>query len=128
MVLHNIAGTHYQETAVQAIQANALQANVAAFIAPFRCRVVSVEFLPLGEIAVESTENSRRLSVHQGEAKVAVLEFQAGQEIPAGALLHFALSGEIVLDAHGILLVETERLGTGLALPRGVLRVGFQSA
>lgn len=125
-----LAGVQYLTAYVPAVTAKAATAPVAAIVAPFKCRIVSVEFIPLADVTGADT-NSRNLNLKLTDTdgtEIANLDFAAGTDAEALAAKAFTMKGteaQQTLAAGDVIALESELVGTdGLALPAGVLRVG----
>jgi hypothetical protein len=125
-----LAGVQYLTAHVPAAVANAATAKVAALVAPFKCRIVSAEFVPLEDVTGADTD-SRNLNLKLTDTdgtEIANLDFADGTDAAALAAKALTMKGteaQQTLAAGEVIALESELVGTnGLALPAGVLRVG----
>lgn len=122
--LHGIFGTHVEQRGVAAVSASAATGAIGIFVAPFRCRVTRIAYAPVSKLTGED-EDSMSLNVTLADGtEVAHIDFTDGVDAEKGEETDIPISGtadQMTLDAGETLLVIREKVGSGLAMPLGVI-------
>lgn len=130
MKFHDLVGSISRNIKVPAQAADAATAYVAAFRAPYKCRVTALGYVPIAAVTGQDTE-SRNLNVDLAAGtEVANLDLANGTNMAAKALTAIpitATGGYIDLEEGATLRLESELVGTtGLAVPLGNWIITFQ--
>lgn len=129
--VHDIPGTHYAQVHLPVVATGDASAIIGTWVAPHKCKIVSIEHVPSAAITGVNT-NTRHLNVQLAAGtEIANLDYVDGEDGAAATPNALTLTGtaaQLTLAAGAGLLIQSEKVGTGLALPIGQLRIGYQGA
>lgn len=129
--LHDIPGSHVDYVSVPQIASGAATNYVAAWAAPFDCKVTKIQFMCTDAVTGANT-NTVHLNVDNASGtEVANLDLDSGTNLTAGVPSDFTISGTTISVSSGSSLrLEAEKVGTGLgsAIDYGVWIIHYQGA
>jgi len=129
--LYGIPGTYVEQRGVAAVTAATATGAVGIFVAPFRCRVTRIAYVPESKLTGADT-NSMNLNVTLADGtEVAHIDFTDGVDAEKGEATDIPISGtadQMTLDAGETLLVVREKVGNGLAMPLGAIVFEYEGA
>lgn len=126
--LHDIPGIHKDQIPFAAQAAADASNLVAEWTAPFTCRVKKVRLEFTDNITGVDT-NSRNLNLLDNDrsTELANIDFVAGTNAAAGTEIDlYAPSAGKNLSEDDNLVLQSEKVGTGLATPEGVMIVEYE--
>lgn len=130
--LHDIPGLHYLQVSIPAAAAADATAILAGVRMPFKCTVKTVHFIPAAAITGADT-NSANYNVQKvvdtTATEIANKDFASGTN--ATALVETRIGGaalDVSLAAGDRVVLQREKVGTGLATPAGTLVVAIVGA
>mgnify|MGYP001573818186 CR=1 FL=1 len=122
-----VPGTQYVTAYVPAQAAADVTAYVAAIHLPVRCTVVAAWHV-CEEAVTGADTNSRNLNLDQADGtEKANVDYAAGENATAGVRNAMSTITEFNEDEGDCLLLESEKVGTGLAVGAGILIVQYRS-
>lgn len=126
--LFGLPGEHHHHIAVPAALAADATAKTAIGIMPFKGKISKAEFIPSAAVVGADT-NTRTVYVKKADGTViATLAFTNGVNaaaLTAKEMTLTATTANLILTEDTVLYVESEKTGTGLALPLGTIRLTF---
>jgi hypothetical protein len=125
----DIPGTHADSIFIPAAAAADATAATSAWTAPFDCTITGIKFYPVAAITGAAT-NNRTTDVYlaNGSTNIATLNWASGVNGTIGTAKTIVLTATVSnLDlASGASIIHTStKVGTGLALPAGTLRIEY---
>lgn len=132
--LHDVPGTHYGFMHVIDQAAGDATNYIASWVAPYKLKLTKVQFVPSDAVTGADT-NTRHLNLDSGAGalgtEIANIDFVLNTNGTAGtasALTLTSTTANLTLTADTVLRLESEKIGTGIALPVGVLVLQFTPA
>ena len=126
---HDLTGQVHDLISIPDIAANAATNLVAVWIAPYKCKVSAVNWIPTDAITGDNTNSfSLALLDVNASTELASKAYITGVNATAGevVILYAPASADAVAD-NGVLRLKRTLVGsTGLATPCSVLEVVFQ--
>lgn len=131
--LGDIPGIHTATARTPAIGTSDATSKSVIFRAPFDCRISAIKFIPDTAITGADT-NTRHLNIQDegaagtGDAEIANKDYTDGVDVTALVADDITMSSaNHQLTEGDILTAEFEEIGTGQALPAGLIVVEFDA-
>lgn len=132
--LHDIPGAHQTHYALRAHAAATATEDAFCFVAPFACKIRAVEIVWDAAITGTATNYTNVNLINAGTdgtgtTELANIDYLAGTNASAGATVSlYAPATPLALAAGAKLKLQLEKVGTGLSLPSGLVRITFEAA
>lgn len=130
--LSGVPGTHHAEAVIEAVAAGDATEEQVIFVAPFDCILESVSITADAAVTGNNTNTKNLNVVNKGSAGVgstelANLDLATGTDLVAADEKSLGTVASNTLAEGDVVALEIEKVGTGVAIPRSVMRVGFRS-
>ena len=119
-----IPGHHRAYVANIAHAAATATENICAWAAPFTCRLIAVNWIPLADVTGTATNYTNLNVINMGSAgagttELANVDYASGQDANGGDLNAIASGLKTALAQGDVIVIQAEKVSTGLALPAG---------
>jgi hypothetical protein len=131
--MHDVPGPHVQQTVVPPHAAATATEKIVVFVAPFDCKVRTVNYRP-GAAIIGANTNTTHVNLLNGgtgagTTEIANKDYVSGTDETDGAnVALYAPATYLSMDAGNVLTVQLEKVGTGLALPSLTFVTTFEAA
>lgn len=129
MKYHDLVGSAKDEIPCAGQLAADATGYIAIWRAPYKCRVVVMNYVSTGAVTGNTT-NHRNLNVDLAAGtEQANLDLTTGVDMTAGVAIAIPISatgGYIDLEEGATLLLESEKINTGVAVPIGNWQIEYQ--
>jgi len=121
------AGFEYFDSALPAQTAAQATQDYPVFVAPKACLISAVSITPATAVTGADT-NSRNLNLDIPDGtEVANVDYASGtDEVTMTPRALYSAAAGTAMAAGGIMAIESEKAGTGLALPNYLVRIKLQ--
>ncbi len=132
--LHDVPGVHVHQTTIRAHAAATATERVNIFEVPFKAKVRAVYIRPDAAITGADTNTTHVNLLNGGTAGTGTTElgakdFVAGTDAAIGEKLTlYAPASKLAVDAGTLLVIQFEKVGSGLALPQFSVTVEYEGA
>lgn len=132
--IHDVVGEHLPgEISWPAIGATDATAMIGIWRAPYKCVITGLKPIMAATVTGAATNyfNFNVQKAEQGEAaaEVAHLDFGDGTNAVVGLNdIPFTTGTELAMNEGDLILLQREKVGTGLATPAGTLEIRIRGA
>ena len=131
--LGDIPGEHVQEQTIESVAAGDATELQTVFVAPFDCKVTGVSIIADAAVTGDDT-NTKNLNIQDrgsdgaGTTEITNLDLANGVDLVAHdeKVIGSGLSTSMLVGEA--LALQIEKVGTGGAIPRSIVRVTFEPA
>ena len=130
---HDIPGDHVHQVIIDPIAAGDATELQSLFVAPFTCKITGVTITPDAAATGDNT-NTKNLNIHNrgqagaGTTEIANLDLVTGVDLVARDEKTIGSGMSSAVASGDVIALQVEQVGTGVAIPRSIVKITYQGA